>query len=725
MTADQTADHSADHDIPGLPAGLPPALAAALVAKGYAKLTPVQLEMMRPDLAGLDMIVSARTGSGKTVGFGLALASRLLPTLTTGGGPKALIIAPTRELAMQVRREFEWLYGPAGGYVASCVGGMDMRREVYALDKGAQIVVGTPGRLVDHLKRGSLNLSGLEAVVLDEADEMLDLGFAEDLDTILSGAPKTKQTLMFSATVPRAIEKLAAGHLRPGYQRVAVAGDAAQHSDIAYRIAAVANDDAERAIVNILRFHEADRAIVFANTRAVVARIAARLTNRGFRAVTISGELSQTERTHALQAMRDGRARVIVATDVAARGIDLPNLDLVIHAELPGSPESLKHRSGRTGRAGRKGTSVMIVTPRTRAKASRILQSAAIAAEWGTAPSADDVRAKDVDRLMAAPVWDEVPEGDDAAMAARLAAERDPQALAAALVSFWRERHSAPEEISAGPGAASEARTPRAPSEFGASVWFRVSKGRRDRAEAKWLLPKICQAGGITRTEVGAIRIGDAASYVQIAEGAVKKFMAELGREGLIEDGLFATRMDGAPSADDIAYIPAHKAGKPPRAPRKDSDGYAPGAERPAPYKAAERPAPYKAAERPAPYKSAERPAPYKAAERPAPYKAAERPLPHDAAPDAAKPKKKTYDPSAPTVTDASAKPKPRPPASKPYGANPGAKPGAKPASAGFKSHGSKGKPAKAQGFKSHAGAGAGVVTAKPPHRKGPKPTKG
>jgi ATP-dependent RNA helicase DeaD len=648
-----------------------------------------------------------------------------------GGGPKALIIAPTRELAMQVRREFEWLYGPAGGYVASCVGGMDMRREIYALEKGAQIVVGTPGRLVDHLKRGSLNLSVLEAVVMDEADEMLDLGFAEDLDTILSAAPKTKQTLMFSATVPRAIEKLAAGHLRAGYQRIAVAGEAAQHTDIAYRIAAVGNDDAERAIVNILRFHEADRAIVFANTRVVVARIAARLTNRGFRAVTISGELSQTERTHALQAMRDGRARVIVATDVAARGIDLPNLDLVIHAELPGSPESLKHRSGRTGRAGRKGTSVMIVTPRTRAKASRILQSAAIAAEWGTAPSADDVRAKDVERLMQAPVWDEVPEGDDATMTARLAAERDPQALAAALVSFWRERHSAPEEISAGTGPAQDTRTPRAPSEFGASVWFRVSKGRRDRAEAKWLLPKICQAGGITRTEVGAIRIGETASFVQIAEGAVKKFMAEIGREGLIEDGLFATRMDGAPDAADIAYQPTWKAAKAPRAPRTDSDGYAPGAERPAPFKAPVKgpvKGPVKAQVKEpskdpvkAPYNSAPKPERVveRAAERTAPPQA---PRPVD--PPVAKPKKKsTYDPAAPTVTDAPAKPaKPRPATSTPYGAKPGAKPGARPASAGFKSHGGKGKPAKAQGFKSHAGAG--TVSAKPPHRKGPKPPK-
>ncbi|NBR90203.1 MAG: DEAD/DEAH box helicase, partial [Rhodobacteraceae bacterium] len=474
---------------------LPAALAETLAARGYESLTPVQEEMLREDLAGADMIVSARTGSGKTVAFGVALAGKLLPTLGEGLKPKALVIAPTRELAMQVRREFEWLYGPAGAYIASCVGGMDMRREIFALEKGAQIVVGTPGRLVDHLKRGSLDLSEVVGVVLDEADEMLDLGFAEDLEMLLAAAPSDKQTLMFSATVPKGIEKLAAGHLREGFLRVAVAGGEEQHADITYQVAGVPHDDAERALVNILRFHESERAIIFANTRAAVARIAARLGNRGFRAVALSGELSQSERTHALQALRDGRARVCVATDVAARGIDLKGLDLVIHAELPGSPETLKHRSGRTGRAGRKGTSVLIVTPRTRAKATRILAMAGITAEWGGAPMAEDVRARDAERLVASVGGALELEDDDRSLAARLAAECDPVALAETVVNFWRAGNSAPEEIGT-LAVAPPAREKRPASEFGPSVWFRLSKGRTQRAEARWLLPKICQAGG-------------------------------------------------------------------------------------------------------------------------------------------------------------------------------------------------------------------------------------
>ena len=222
------------------------------------------------------------------------------------------------------------------------------------------IVVGTPGRLRDHIMRRSLDMSDIRAVVLDEADEMLDLGFREDLEFILGGAPETRRTLMFSATVPKAIATLAQSFQKDA-QRVTMAGERTQHADIEYRAMNVAPQDAENAIVNVLRFYEAQNAIVFCNTRAAVNRLTTRLSNRSFSVVALSGELSQNERTHALQAMRDGRARVCVATDVAARGIDLPNLELVIHAELPSNADILLHRSGRTGRAGRKGVSALIV----------------------------------------------------------------------------------------------------------------------------------------------------------------------------------------------------------------------------------------------------------------------------------------------------------------------------------------------------------------------------
>jgi ATP-dependent RNA helicase DeaD len=240
---------------------------------------------------------------------------------------------------------------------------MDTRTERRALDRGAHIVVATPGRLCDHIKRGNINLSELRAVVLDEADEMLDLGFREDLEFILGEAPEDRRTLMFSATVPAAIAKLAKSYQRDA-QRINTVGEAKQHQDIEYRALQVHPRDIENAIINVLRFYEAKNAIVFCNTRAAVARLTTRFTNRGFSVVALSGELTQSERTNALQALRDGRARVCIATDVAARGIDLPNLELVIHADLPTNADTLKHRSGRTGRAGRNACSMMRHGPR-------------------------------------------------------------------------------------------------------------------------------------------------------------------------------------------------------------------------------------------------------------------------------------------------------------------------------------------------------------------------
>ena len=386
-------------------------LADALAEKGFTTLTPVQEAVTDPGLAGRDLLVSAQTGSGKTVGFGLAIADTLLDGSEKMGRadtPLALIVAPTRELAFQVMREITWLYARTGAVVATCVGGMDMRAERRSLDRGAHIVVGTPGRLVDHIKRGSLDMSGLRAVVLDEADEMLDLGFREDLEFMLGEAPASRRTLMFSATVPPMIATLAKQYQNDA-ERVNTTTGASQHADIAYQAMAVAERDAEHAVINLLLFHDAENAIVFANTRAMVARLTARLSNRGFAVVSLSGELSQTERTHALQAMRDGRAKVCVATDVAARGIDLPNLDLVIHAELPSNSETLLHRSGRTGRAGRKGVSALIVPQKVRGKAMRLLKFARLNAEWTVPPSADDIVARDEDRLLNDAAWTQAP----------------------------------------------------------------------------------------------------------------------------------------------------------------------------------------------------------------------------------------------------------------------------------------------------------------------------
>lgn len=268
-------------------------LAQALAAKGYDALTPVQSAILEEGVAGRDLLVSAQTGSGKTVAFGLAIAPEILQgaaELLFADVPSALVIAPTRELALQVAREFEWLYGSAQAKVATCVGGMDYRTEKRALDRGAHIVVGTPGRLRDHIERGSLKLDQIRAVVLDEADEMLDMGFEEDLTLILSGCPEERRTLMFSATVPKEIEQLA-GTYQKDAMRIAVKSEKPQHADIAYVGFSVQVRDREHAIFNLLRFHEARTAIVFCKTRANVNHLFARMTNRGFQAVALSGEL--------------------------------------------------------------------------------------------------------------------------------------------------------------------------------------------------------------------------------------------------------------------------------------------------------------------------------------------------------------------------------------------------------------------------------------------------
>ncbi|PUB12770.1 ATP-dependent RNA helicase DeaD [Yoonia sediminilitoris] len=527
-----------------------PTLSDALAKQGYTDLTPVQIAVTDAELEGKDLLVSAQTGSGKTVGFGLAIGPTILAedgTFGPAGRPLALVIAPTRELALQVKRELQWLYAGAGATLASCVGGMDFRDERRSLERGAHIVVATPGRLRDHIMRGTIDLSDIKAVVLDEADEMLDLGFREDLEFILDQAPETRRTLMFSATVPKMIATLAKSYQRDAV-RVATVTKESQHSDIEYRALSVANHDIDAAIINALRYYDAPNAIVFANTRAMVTRLTTRLANRGFATVALSGELSQTERSHALQAMRDGRAKVCVATDVAARGIDLPNLELVIHAELPTNAETLLHRSGRTGRAGRKGISALIVPAKMKRRAENLLKWGKLTATWAMPPTAEEVTAKDEERLLTDPVWAEEFTDSETEFAKRLLAAHAPEKIAAAYLRLYAGKQSAPEHISEykeGPQA--KERTPRETKSFGPSRWFSVDVGREGKAEARWLLPMICKAGGITKNEIGAIRIQPNETFVEISEPAVQGFLKSVGKDMKLENQATLTALGGPP----------------------------------------------------------------------------------------------------------------------------------------------------------------------------------
>ncbi|MCW5713466.1 MAG: DEAD/DEAH box helicase [Bauldia sp.] len=581
-----------------------PSLARALAERGYAEPTPVQAAVLREDAAGRDLLVSAQTGSGKTVAYGLSIGHTLLggeERLGWATSPLALIIAPTRELALQVERELEWLYAGTGARIVSCVGGMDARAERRKLAAGVHIVVGTPGRLRDHIERRGLDISALQAMVIDEADEMLDLGFREDLEFILDATPKGRRTLLFSATLPRAIVTLAQRYQNDAL-RIEVEATIGGHADIEYRVIRVVPYELERVVVNVLRLFEAPAALVFCNTRDAVRHLSAVLLERGFTTVALSGELSQSERNHAMQALRDGRARVCVATDVAARGIDLPGLGLVIHADLPLNAEVLQHRSGRTGRAGRKGVSVVLVPHSRRLKAQRMLGEAGVRPTFSGPPTVEEIQRLDDERLLNDPVFSAEPAEEDVAAANLLLAAHPAERLVAALVRSRRAGLPAPEEVTdpgddrprrrddrppaqadrpgrnertrareetreqhvprrergarrrdadagardAGDGirpfgaedvvhstpeaapsfvGQAEERKRSAPrGDFGSKVVFRVDVGRRKNADPKWLLPMICRRGGVTKREIGAIRIFENETHVEVAEHRAEAF---------------------------------------------------------------------------------------------------------------------------------------------------------------------------------------------------------
>jgi ATP-dependent RNA helicase DeaD len=607
------------------------ALARALAARGYTVPTPVQLAVLEADASGRDLLVSAQTGSGKTVAFGLAMAPELLgdaERLPSASAPLALIIAPTRELAMQVCRELTWLYEETGARVVICVGGMDARAEARQLQAGAHIVVGTPGRLRDHLERGRLDLSQLQAAVLDEADEMLNFGFREDLEFILDATRAERRTLLFSATVPRELETLARSYQRDAKRIQTIRRDE-QHVDIDYIAHRVSPQDVEHAVVNVLRLNEARAALVFCSTREAVNRLSARLVERGFSAVALSGELTQHERTQALQSLRDGRARVLVATDVAARGLDLPDLALVIHAELPNDGETLLHRSGRTGRAGRKGQCVLIVPFNRRRKAETLIGAARLKVAWGPAPQPDEIRARDQERFLADPSFTAEASEEETQRRCALQAARTPDEIALALIRLHDARLPAPEDlaIDSGPplrdgrmrdnrphesrphqegfsargngdrreygknkprrdGAHPQAGNGQPRGDRGAPrerkhrpddgremVWFKVNIGRERNADPRWLLPLICKAGAVTKAEIGVIRIEDKDTRFQIAADFADQFDLA-ARTAKKKEGHIVRLGEspaGSSSQEPVGEITSGPA-KPPHA-RKHADG--------------------------------------------------------------------------------------------------------------------------------------------------------
>ena len=387
--------------------GLAPALLETLAGLGYEEPTPVQEAAIPPLLAGRDLLAEAPTGTGKTAAFALPILQRLAAGglgRAEAGTSLALVLVPTRELAMQVAEAVHRYGRVLGARVLPVYGGQPIGQQLRGLRRGLDVVVATPGRAVDHLTRGSLRLDKVEVVILDEADEMLDMGFAEELDAILSATPAARQTALFSATIPPPIARVAARHLREPVrvsvrpERPSSGGTPAKLRQLVY---VVRRSDKLAALGRILDVEDPAAALVFARTRGEVDDLAEALSGRGHDAAALHGGLSQEQRDRVMGRFRDGALDVLVATDVAARGLDIDHISHVVNFDVPSSPDAYVHRTGRTGRAGREGTAITLVEPREHRLLLNIEGATRTRLERATVPTIADLRERRLELLWA------------------------------------------------------------------------------------------------------------------------------------------------------------------------------------------------------------------------------------------------------------------------------------------------------------------------------------
>jgi len=341
--------------------GLSPKVMQAVQKIGYENPTPIQMQTIPLLLAGKNLLGTAQTGTGKTAAFTLPLLSRL----NFGDkNPAMLVLTPTRELAIQVSEAIQkYSSFMKDFHVVPVYGGQDMGIQLRALKRKAQVVVATPGRLIDHLERKTIDLSGIQALVLDEADEMLDMGFQEDVEYILEATPEDAQRALFSATMPTAVQKIVSTYLGE-YETIRIAGKTATVEKIRQRYLSVRQEHKMEALTRVLEGEEFEGMLIFVRTKQATAEIAERLEARGFNAVPLSGDLAQSLRERTLNRLKDGKIDIVVATDVAARGLDVERITHVLNYDIPYDTESYVHRIGRTGRAGRDGNAILFVTPR-------------------------------------------------------------------------------------------------------------------------------------------------------------------------------------------------------------------------------------------------------------------------------------------------------------------------------------------------------------------------
>ncbi len=525
--------------------GLNPNIVAAVIATGYEEPSAIQQQSIPIILEGHDMIGQAQTGTGKTAAFALPILNRIDPSKRE---PQALILAPTRELALQVATAFETYSKQMPGVtVVAVYGGAPMGPQLKAIRNGAQIVVATPGRLCDHLRRDEKVLATVNHLVLDEADEMLKLGFMDDLEVIFKAMPESRQTVLFSATLPQSIRAIAERHLKdPKHVKIQSKTQTVTAIEQAHLL--VHADQKTSAVLRLLEVEEFDALIAFVRTKQATLDLASALEAKGYKAAALNGDIAQNQRERVIDSLKDGRLDIVVATDVAARGLDVPRITHVFNVDMPYDPESYVHRIGRTGRAGREGRALLLVTPRERRMLQvieRVTGQKVAEVRLPNAQAVLDARIKKLTNGLAPLVGDaEATHGD---LLDRLTADIgcSPRALAAALLrkatngqaltleAVEREQPlvptSAPRERTGGDRPERGDRERRAPMPLGEGrARCRTALGARDGIAAKNLLGAILNEGGLVRETIGRIQVRDSFSLVELPEDGLDRLLAKL-----------------------------------------------------------------------------------------------------------------------------------------------------------------------------------------------------
>ncbi len=541
--------------------GLSPELVEAVAGLGYEEPTAIQREAIPPLLDGRDVLGQAATGTGKTAAFALPLLNRISRT-AEGEQPRVrgLILVPTRELAMQVAEAVHKYGRKLTTRVLPIYGGQSMQQQLRALKRGVDVVVATPGRALDHIRRETLDLAAVQTVVLDEADEMLDMGFAEDLEAILAATPSTRQTALFSATLPPRILAIAKRHLRDAVRltiarETAAAGEAPRVREVAY---IVARRHKVAALARVLDMEDPTSTIVFCRTRTEVDELTETLGARGYHAEALHGGLSQEQRDRVMRRFRDGISDILVATDVAARGLDIDHVSHVVNFDVPSSPDGYTHRIGRTGRAGREGVAITLAEPREHRMLRTIAQLTKRKIRTESVPTVHDLRAHRLELVRGA-LEDLLEAGgleSYRVIVEALAGEYDVLDVAAAAVKLAdeaRDGKADEEEIpelapppAAAPSAAGKSFAPRSVASRERNVdvgRIYVGLGRSAGIRPADLVGAIANEAGLQSRDIGPIEIADRFSLVGVPADAVDRVLAAL-RSATIRGKRVAVRRD-------------------------------------------------------------------------------------------------------------------------------------------------------------------------------------